>query len=42
MTVVRIGPATLYHADNRSVFPTLANDSAGVVLTDPPYPRESA
>jgi site-specific DNA-methyltransferase (adenine-specific) len=33
--IVRIGDATLYHADCRDVLPTLAN--IDVVITDPPY-----
>jgi site-specific DNA-methyltransferase (adenine-specific) len=28
---------TLYHADSREILPSLADDSADLVLTDPPY-----
>lgn len=31
------GRVTLYHGDSIDVLPTLAADSAGLVLTDPPY-----
>lgn len=35
--VERIGNATLYLGDCRNILPTLANNSAGVAFTSPPY-----
>ena len=35
--IVRIGDATLYHGDCREVLPALADKSAHLVVTDPPY-----